>query len=37
VLGRCFRDVNAATQHVMVNRKTMTDAAANLLAPADAP
>jgi alkylation response protein AidB-like acyl-CoA dehydrogenase len=36
-LGRCFRDVNAATQHVMVNRKTMTDAAANLLAPADAP
>lgn len=31
-LGRCFRDVNAATQHVMVGRKTLTDAAAELLA-----
>jgi alkylation response protein AidB-like acyl-CoA dehydrogenase len=30
-LGRCFRDVNAATQHVMVGRKTLTDAAAALL------
>ncbi len=34
VLGRCFRDMNAATQHVMVGRKTLTDAAANLLAAA---
>lgn len=34
VLGRCFRDMNAATQHVMVGRKTLTDAAANLLATA---
>jgi len=33
VIGRCFRDVNAATQHVMVGRKTLTDAAAHLLAP----
>lgn len=31
VIGRCFRDVNAATQHVMVGRKTLTDAAAELL------
>jgi alkylation response protein AidB-like acyl-CoA dehydrogenase len=30
-LGRCFRDVNAATQHVMVGRKTLTDAAGELL------
>ncbi len=32
VIGRCFRDMNAATQHVMVGRKTLTDAAAELLA-----
>lgn len=32
VIGRCFRDMNAATQHVMVGRKTLTDAAVNLLA-----
>jgi alkylation response protein AidB-like acyl-CoA dehydrogenase len=31
VLGRCFRDMNAATQHVMVGRKTLTDAALALL------
>jgi len=31
VVGRCFRDVNAATQHVMVGRKTLTDAAVGLL------
>jgi alkylation response protein AidB-like acyl-CoA dehydrogenase len=31
VLGRCFRDMNAATQHVMVGRKTLTDAAVELL------
>lgn len=31
VIGRCFRDMNAATQHVMVNRKTLTDAAATFL------
>ncbi len=30
-LGRCFRDVNAATQHVMVGRPTLTAAAAALL------
>jgi alkylation response protein AidB-like acyl-CoA dehydrogenase len=33
VLGRCFRDMNAATQHVMVGRKTLTDAAQALLPP----
>jgi hypothetical protein len=33
VIGRCFRDVNAATQHVMVGRKTLTDAANQLLEP----
>jgi len=32
VIGRCFRDMNAATQHVMVGRKTLTDAAVELLA-----
>ena len=31
VLGRCLRDMNAATQHVMVGRKTLTDAALALL------
>jgi alkylation response protein AidB-like acyl-CoA dehydrogenase len=31
VIGRCFRDMNAATQHVMVGRKTLTDAALALL------
>ena len=31
VIGRCFRDMNAATQHVMVGRKTLTDAAVELL------
>ncbi len=35
VIGRCFRDINAATQHVMVNRKTLTDAAVDLLTPRD--
>lgn len=35
VIGRCFRDINAATQHVMVNRKTLTDAAVELLGPRD--
>ena len=35
VIGRCFRDVNAATQHVMVGRKTLTDAAVELLTPHD--
>ena len=31
VLGRCFRDIHAGTQHVFVSRKTLTDAAADLL------
>ena len=34
VLGRCFRDIHAGTQHLFVSRKTLTDAAADLLAPA---
>lgn len=30
-LGRCFRDMYAATQHLFVSRKTLTDAAVTLL------
>lgn len=33
-LGRCFRDMYAGTQHLFVSRKTLTDAAASLLATA---
>lgn len=35
VLQRCFRDVNAGTQHLFVDEKTMVDAARVLLAQAD--
>ena len=33
-LGRCFRDMYAATQHLFVSRKTLVDAAASMLASA---
>lgn len=36
VIQRCFRDVNAGTQHLFVDEKTMVDAARVLLAQADA-
>jgi alkylation response protein AidB-like acyl-CoA dehydrogenase len=35
-IQRCFRDVNAGTQHLFVDEKTMVDAARVLLAQADA-
>ena len=32
VLGRCFRDMHAGTQHVFVDNNTLADAGVTLLA-----
>jgi len=32
VLGRCFRDISAGTQHIFVDNNTLTDMAKLLLA-----
>ena len=38
VLGRCFRDMHAGTQHLFVDNNTLSDAGALLLArPSSAP